>query len=83
MRFIIFVHYNRLWRGIAMVVIHKKHKETPEEKETREKIAAAQKMGIQDEYQAKGFELVSWVQDHKNMVMGLIIAVFVFGALLL
>ena len=41
-----------------MVVIRKKHKETPEEKEAREQKEREQAMGLQDNYQARGFELL-------------------------
>jgi len=62
-----------------MVVIHKKKKETEEEKAAAKLKAQEQAMGIQDEYQAKGFELVSWVQEHKGFVSGFIIAIFLVG----
>ncbi len=69
----------KIW-GLVMVVIHKKLKETPEEKEAREKKAAEQSAGIQDEYQAKGFELVSWVQHNKGLVSGLIVGIVIGSA---
>lgn len=64
-----------------MVIIHKKHKETAEEKEVRQKIEQEQAMGVQDEYQSRGFELVSWVQDHKVMVSSLILLLFLAGGI--
>ncbi|MCA9508182.1 MAG: tetratricopeptide repeat protein [Myxococcales bacterium] len=62
-----------------MVVIHKKKIETEEEKEARKRQEEERAMGLQDEYQAKGFELVSWVQEHKGIVTGLIAALFLAG----
>lgn len=62
-----------------MVVIHKKKIETAEEKEARKLHEQELAMGIQDEYQAKGFELVSWAQEHRGVVLGLIVAFFVAG----
>lgn len=64
-----------------MVIIHKKHKETAEEKEVRLKSEQEQSMGVQDQYQSRGFELVSWVQDHKAIVSALILVLFVGGGL--
>jgi len=65
-----------------MVIIHKKHKESADEKESRRKKEQESAMGIQDQYQARGFELVSWVQDHKGFVIGLIVFILVVGAAL-
>lgn len=62
-----------------MVLIHKKHKETNEEKDARLKKEQEQALGVQDEYQARGFELVSWVQDHKAIVSALILLLFIGG----
>lgn len=62
-----------------MVVIHKKKAETDEEKALRLAQEDSQAQGLQDEYQAKGFELVSWVQHHKAMVSLLILAIFLGG----
>lgn len=64
-----------------MVIIHKKHKETKEEKEERLKKEQEQAMGVQDEYQARGFELVSWVQDHKGLVCSIIVLLLLAGGL--
>lgn len=61
-----------------MVVIKKK--ETQEEKDARKEQESAAASGIQDEYQAKGFELVSWVQDHRGLVSGAIAGVILLGA---
>jgi|SRR5579871_689333 len=63
-----------------MVVIRQKHKESAEEKEARLKQEAERAQGIQDQYQARGFELVTWVQDHKGLVSGLIAILVVAGA---
>lgn len=63
-----------------MVIIRKKHVETAEEKEIRLKQESELAVGIQDQYQARGFELVSWVQDHKVLVSFLIVALLVGGA---
>lgn len=62
-----------------MVIIHKKQKETKEEKEARLKKEQEQSMGVQDEYQARGFELVSWVQEHKGLVSGAIVLLLLAG----
>lgn len=64
-----------------MVIIRKKHVETAEEKELRLKKESDAAVGIQDEYQARGFELVSWVQDHKVLVSSLIALLLVGGML--
>lgn len=59
-----------------MVIIRKKHKETAEEKEARLQREQEQASGIQDQYQARGFELVSFVQANKVFV-GVLIAFLV------
>lgn len=64
-----------------MVIIRKKHKETDQEKELRQKQEQEKSMGIQDQYQARGFELVTWMQDHKVLV-SVAIAVLVIGGAL-
>lgn len=64
-----------------MVVIHKKHQESEQEKSARLQKEQEQAMGLQDHYQARGFELVSWVQDHKIIVSLMIAALFLAGAL--
>jgi hypothetical protein len=63
-----------------MVIIHKKHKESAQEKESRLQEEQEKAMGLQDQYQARGFELVSWVQDHKGLVSLFIVAVLGLGA---
>jgi predicted negative regulator of RcsB-dependent stress response len=63
-----------------MVLIRKKIKETAEEKEAKKLKEQEAKAGIQDEYQAKGFELVYWVQHNKGLVTSLIVALFLGGA---
>jgi predicted negative regulator of RcsB-dependent stress response len=62
-----------------MVVIHKKKNETPEEKEARKVKEQEKALGIQDEYQAKGFELMSWVHDHKVLVTFGIVTIIGIG----
>lgn len=64
-----------------MVIIRKKHKETAEEKETRLQEERERAAGIQDQYQARGFELVSWVQDNKILVTCVIVGLVAIGAL--
>lgn len=61
-----------------MVIIHKKHVETEEEKAARVKDEQEKARGIQDQYQARGFELVSWVQDNK-IAVSLVIALLIVG----
>lgn len=54
-----------------------------EEREAEKKAAAEQRAreaaGIQDEFQAKGFELVEWVQDNRGIILGTIGVVLVVG----
>lgn len=72
----------RISLGLSfMVIIRKKHVETAEEKELRQKQEAERAIGIQDQYQARGFELVSWVQDHKGLVSAAIAILILAGAL--
>lgn len=53
-----------------------KHEPTAEEKAAEEQKkaeeAAKAAAGIQDEFQAKGFELVEWIQERQSLVLGLI-----------
>lgn len=65
-----------------MVVIHKKKIESEEEKEARKKEEQDRAMGLQDDYQVKGFELVTWVQENKGLVTGLIVLAFLAGGAL-
>lgn len=62
-----------------------KVKKSREQKEEERKLAAEERerdeSGIQDEFQAKGFELVEWMQENSQVVLGLIAAVIVSGAL--
>src|SRR5438552_1146138 len=58
-----------------MVTIHKKNTESAEETEKRLQREKELAMGLQDNYQARGFELVTWVQDNKGKVSLLIVAV--------
>lgn len=69
-------------KNCYMVLIHKKKSLTEEEKAAEKLKEQERALGVQDEYQVKGFELVSWVQDHKGLVTGVIVAVFLGGALL-
>jgi hypothetical protein len=62
-----------------MVVIHKKKEETAEEKEARILREQERAQGIQDEYQAKGFELITWIQDHKPTVVALVLLLALAG----
>lgn len=64
-----------------MVIIRKKHKETAQEKEIRQQKQREQAMGIQDQYQARGFELVTFVQENKILVSCIIVALVLGGAL--
>ncbi|MBI1947221.1 MAG: tetratricopeptide repeat protein [Deltaproteobacteria bacterium] len=53
-----------------------KHEPTAEEKAAEEakkaEEAAKAAAGIQDEFQAKGFELVEWMQERQSLILGLI-----------
>jgi hypothetical protein len=51
-----------------MVLIRRKKKMSAEELEAERNEKELRKSGIQDEFQAKGFELVSWVQHHKKTI---------------
>lgn len=62
-----------------MVLIHKKKTLTPEEQAAEKLKKEGEALGIQDDYQVRGFELVSWVQEHRALVSGLIALVFVGG----
>lgn len=61
-----------------MVLIRKKKVKTAEEVEQERQEKEFKKAGIQDEFQAKGFELVSWVQHHKTRI-SVILVVFALG----
>jgi len=63
-----------------MVVIHKKKNETAEEKEARKLLEQERALGIQDEYQAKGFEIVSWIQRHRAKFVALVLLLAIAGA---
>tara|TARA_Y100001954_G_C15758539_1_gene577768 strand:- start:471 stop:1265 length:795 start_codon:yes stop_codon:yes gene_type:complete len=52
---------------------------TEEEKEALEREKAMEAAGLQDEFQAKGFEMVDWMQEHAKLVMIGIGAVVVCG----
>lgn len=67
------------------IKVKKPRVETEEAQQlAEEKLAeqAREEAGIQDEFQAKGFELVEWMQDHSGAVLGLIGAVVFAGAVL-
>lgn len=49
-------------------------------KKAAEEEAAREQAGIQDEFQAKGFELVEWAQEHRNLILAGIGAVVLTGA---
>lgn len=63
-----------------------KPKKTREERDAERQAAEAererQEAGIQDEFQAKGFELVEWMQEKRHVVLGLIAAIVVAGGAL-
>jgi len=56
-----------------MVLIRKKKVKTAEELEQERQEKEFKKAGIQDEFQAKGFELVSWVQHHKARISAVLV----------
>jgi hypothetical protein len=57
-----------------MVLIRKNKTQSAEELEAERQEKELRKAGIQDEFQAKGFELVSFVQHHKSLItIGLVI----------
>ncbi len=62
-----------------MVFIKKKKQKTPEEIEAEQHKSAMAKVGIQDEFQAKGFEIVTWMQDNSKTVLGIIGVVLAGG----
>ncbi len=64
-----------------MVMIKRKKEMSEEELNAQETQKELQKAGIQDEFQAKGFELVAWMQDHKGIVIGLIVVLVGLGAI--
>lgn len=52
-----------------MVLIRKKKKKSQEQLDAERQEKELQKAGIQDEFQAKGFELVTWVQHHRQTIL--------------
>lgn len=60
-----------------------KREPTPEEKAAEEQKkteeAAKAAAGIQDEFQAKGFELVEWIQERQSLVLGFIGLIIAVG----
>jgi tetratricopeptide (TPR) repeat protein len=63
--------------------VPKKIKQERNLTEAEKQAEAAEKersqQGIQDEFQAKGFELVEWTQENRTVVMGLIAVILVAG----
>lgn len=55
-----------------MVFIKKKKHLSAEELEAQQEKNKLGKLGIQDEFQMKGFELVQWMQNHREWVIGFI-----------
>lgn len=64
-----------------MVKIKKKIQHTKEEREQKAHEAEMKKAGLQDEFQAKGFEFASWIQNHKERVTAVLGGLVVLGAL--
>ena len=67
----------------------KKIKHRPQTREEREQAKRAkadekarQAAGIQDEFQAKGFELADWAQSHQGLVLGALGAVVLAGLII-
>lgn len=64
----------------------KQHTKSREEREAEKKAAAEerarQEAGIQDEFQAKGFELVDWAQHNRGVILGAIGLILVVGVAL-
>jgi tetratricopeptide (TPR) repeat protein len=56
-----------------------KKPETEEDKVAAAEEKVLEEQGIQDEFQAKGFELVTWMQDHSGIVLALIGVVLAAG----
>jgi tetratricopeptide (TPR) repeat protein len=64
-----------LWsqnKGKAMVLIKKKKEQPTEELERIEQSRALQKSGIQDQFQAKGFELIAFFQKHRPLAFTIV-----------
>lgn len=64
-----------------MVNIRRKREETAEEKEARLQTEKEIKLGVQDQYQVRGFELVSWVQHNKALVSTILVLIVLAGIL--
>ncbi len=60
----------------------KSKEELEAEKKAAEEERARQAAGIQDEFQAKGFELVDWAQHHRNFILAGIGAILAVGVIL-
>lgn len=52
---------------------------TEEEQAAADREKQMEAAGIQDEFQAKGFEMVDWMQEHSKLVMGCIGVVVIAG----
>jgi tetratricopeptide (TPR) repeat protein len=67
---------------MAKKIKHKREQTEEERKaEEAEKAAEAARaaVGIQDEFQARGFELVHWMQEHQKLVLSILGVVIVSG----
>lgn len=64
-----------------MVKIKKKTSLTAEDREQKMHEADMKKAGLQDEFQAKGFEIAAWAQQHKERVTAVLGGLVVLGAL--
>lgn len=70
--------------GFSMAKKIKRKKEVSEEeleaqRKAEEEEAAREQMGIEDEFQAKGFELMEWMGENSSIVLGIIALVVVGG----
>lgn len=64
-----------------MVRIKLEKKISKEERDQAKALKKLNKAGIQDDFQLRGFELVSWVHDHQKSISGLIGAVVIAAGL--
>jgi tetratricopeptide (TPR) repeat protein len=60
----------------------KTREEREAERKAKEEERARQEAGIQDDFQARGFELVEWVQDKQGIILGTIGLVVMIGGIL-
>lgn len=63
-----------------MLKIKPRKSNTTEERNEEKAKKELQKAGIQDEFQVRGFELVSWAQDHQKFILGVICALVLSAA---